>query len=183
MYKHGLCAFLVWYIYLHRYFVVALDLISTWLFRCLSSLQQLWMTLGCNSFMTAISDSSCYVHGTSTPLHRICPGSVGPLTLLARQAFGRRKPVTCWPIFNSTFYIWCTWHYGESQSFVDVPMAVFGSKALLFQRPPSSVKHHWWISPVVEIDSLLFGWRVYDPGQTNPNSKGDEQPPVLGRVI
>ena len=22
----------------------------------------------------------------------------------------------------------------------------------------------------MEIDSLLFGWRVYDPGQTNPNS-------------
>ena len=34
----------------------------------------------------------------------------------------------------------------------------------------SSVKHHQWISPVVEVDPLLFGWQVYDPGQTNPNS-------------
>ena len=35
---------------------------------------------------------------------------------------------------------------------------------------PECVKHHRRISPVVEVDPLLFGWQVYDPGQMNPNS-------------
>ena len=82
MYKHGLCAGLYAlfceYIRIFRYLVVALDLISTWLFTCLSPLQQLAETLGCNSFTTAISDSSRYVRGTSTFPHQICPGIVGP---------------------------------------------------------------------------------------------------------
>ena len=60
MYKHGpcagLCALPLKYINTCRYFVVALDLISTWLFACLSLLQQLVMTLGYNSFMGFISD-------------------------------------------------------------------------------------------------------------------------------
>ena len=75
MYKHGpcagLCALFCKYIKYSRYFVVALDLISTWLFACLSSLQQLAETLGCNSFTTAISDPSRYVRGTSTSPLRI----------------------------------------------------------------------------------------------------------------
>ena len=82
MYKHGLCAGLYAlfceYIRIFRYLVVALDLISTWLFTCLSPLQQLAETLGCNSFTTAISDSSRYVRGTSTVPHQIGPGIVGP---------------------------------------------------------------------------------------------------------
>ena len=32
-----------------------------------------------------------------------------------------------------------------------------------------SAKHHRRIASVVEVDPLLFGCRVYDPGQTNPN--------------
>ena len=69
MYKHGpcagLCAQFCEYIKYGRYFVVALDLIPTWLFACLSLLQQLAETLGCNSFTTVISDPSRYVRGTS----------------------------------------------------------------------------------------------------------------------
>ena len=69
MYKHGpctgLCALFCEYIKISRYFVIALDLISTWLFACLSSLQQLAELLNCNSFTTAISDSLRYVRGTS----------------------------------------------------------------------------------------------------------------------
>ena len=103
MYKHGpcagLCALFCKYIKYSRYFVVALDLISTWLFACLSSLQQLAETLGCNSFTTAISDPSRYVRGTSTSPRRICPGSVAP-RLDGEASLCRRKPVTCWPIFN-----------------------------------------------------------------------------------
>ena len=69
-------------------------------------------------------------------------------------------------IFYPTFYIWCLWHYGESWSFVDVPMAATREDAKFLS---SSVKHHQRISPVVEVDPLLFGWQVYGPGQMNPN--------------
>ena len=61
----------------------------------------------------------------------------------------------CWPILNPTFYIWCSWHYGESWSFVDVPMAATEPDNVL-QSSKGSVKHHRRISPVVESISTVW---------------------------
>ena len=120
------------------------------------------MTLGCNSFMGFISDPfvmfAALVTMTSGRVGKTCrcmirekTGNVVAhlLSYLLHLMFMAlwRRPVICRCPYGSA------WVQGST-----IPTTL------------SSAKHHRRIPPVVEIDSLLFGWRVYDPGQTNPNT-------------
>ena len=119
------------------------------------------MTLGCNSFTTAISDPfvmfAALVMMTTGRVGKPCWCTIQEktsnvvahlLSYLLHLMFVAlwRKPVICRCPYGSA------WVPGHS-----VPK----------RYPPtlSSAKHHWRISPVVEIDSLLFGCKYLTQGK------------------